>query len=176
MLTHFMLPRLILYILSVLFLFSCEKESVIRYEVALDAEFDIPLGLNTIETHYFIVKNVPTFYKQSASNRGLDTLGILNVLATRGLIRAKFQDRDFDFVDRVSVYAVSRKDPSQKREMYYIDFVPITTGNQLRMLSSTTELKKIMSEEFIDLEIRLNFRNFNTAAIRARIEFGYAVF
>jgi hypothetical protein len=168
--------RLILFALLLVLFASCEKETIVRYEVSLDAEFDIPIGLNTIETHYFIIKNVPTFYTQSANNRGVDTSGILNVLASRGLIRAKFQDRDFDFVERVSVYAVSRKDPSFKREMYYIDFVPLTTGNQLRMLSSTTELKKIMGEEFIDLEIRLNFRNFNTAPIRARLEFGYAVF
>jgi hypothetical protein len=171
-----MLPRLILWVLSLTILFSCEKESIIRYDVALDAEFDIPVGLNTLETHYFIIKNVPTFYKQSADNRSLDTSGIANVLASRGLIRAKFQERDFDFVERVSVYAVSRKDPSQKREMYYIDFVPLNTGSQLRMLSSTTELKKLMSEELIDLEIRLNFRNFNTSPIRAKLEFGYAVF
>ncbi len=142
----------------------------------MDAEFDIPSGLNTIETHYFIVRNVPTFYKQSADNRNVDTSTIQNIQASRGLIQSRFQDLNFDFVERVSVYAISRKDPGLKREMYYIDFVPLTTGSQLKMLSSTSELKKLMSEEFIDMEIRLNFRNFTTSGIRARIEFGYAVF
>lgn len=60
--------------------------------------------------------------------------------------------------------------------MYYLDFVPLTTGTQLKMLSSTTQLKDILSEEFIDLEVRLNLRNFTTSNIRAQIEFGYAVF
>lgn len=168
--------RIFISLIVSVFFYACEKESVIRYEVALDAEFDIPIGLNTIETHYFIVKNVPTFYKQSANNRNVDTSGIINVLASRGLIRAKFLDRDWDFVERVSVYGVSKIDPTFKREMYYIDFVPLNTGKELRMLSSTTELKKLLSEELIDLEVRLNFRSFNTAPLRARIEFGYAVF
>lgn len=155
---------------------SCDKETVVSYEVAMDAEFDIPSGLNTIETHYFTVRNVPTFYKQTADNRNIDTSAIQNVLASRGLIQSRFQDLNFDFVERVSVYAISRKTPSFKREMYYVDIVPLTTGSQLRMLSSTTELKKLMSEEFIDIEVRLNFRNFTTSGIRARITFGYAVF
>lgn len=60
--------------------------------------------------------------------------------------------------------------------MYYLDFVPVNTDTQLRMLSSTTQLKDMMNEEFIDLEVRINLRSFTTSNIRAKIEFGYAVF
>ncbi|MBK8516990.1 MAG: hypothetical protein IPL55_12135 [Saprospiraceae bacterium] len=170
-----MLKHFIFLVFITLMFYSCEKDTVIRYDVSLDAEFDIPSGLNTIETHYFIIRNVPTFYKQSADNRGVDTSSILNVLASKGLIASKFQDLDFDFVERISVYAISQKDPTLKREMYYLDIVPLTTGTQLRMLSSTTELKKILSEELIDIEVRLNLRKFTTTLIRARLSFGYAV-
>ncbi len=172
-----MLPRNIGVILFGLFLFtSCEKETLVRYEVALDAEFDIPTGLNTVETHYFIIRNVPTFYLQNAALKGVDTSSIVNISASRGLIRSKFQDVDFDFISRISIYAVSKKDATKKREMYYLDFVPVNTDTQLRMLSSTTQLKDMMNEEFIDLEVRINLRSFTTSNIRAKIEFGYAVF
>lgn len=160
----------------VIFLSSCEKETVVRYEVSLDAFFDIPGGLNTLETHYFIIRNVPTLYKQYADIKSVDTISIQNIATARGLITSRFQDIDFDLVERISVYAVSIKDPTFKREMYYVDFVPVTTGKELRMLSSTTELKKIISEEFIDLEIRVNFRTIPRTKINARIVFGYAVF
>lgn len=59
--------------------------------------------------------------------------------------------------------------------MYYLDFVPLTTGLELRMLSSTTALKEIIQEETMDIEIRMNVRNFTNTAIRATFEFGYAV-
>jgi hypothetical protein len=159
-----------------LILVSCDKETVVRYEVSTDAEFEIPIGLNTIETHYFILRNVPTYYLLNASNRGIDTSSIKNVLASKGLLRAKFLDADLDFIGRVSVYAVSKKDPAKKREMYYLDQVPLSTGTQLKMLSSSTELKDILKEELIDLEVRLNFRNFPPSNIRTKIDFGYAVF
>ncbi len=155
---------------------SCGKESIVRYEVAIDAEFTIPPGLNTVETHYFIIRNVPTFYLQNANLKGIDTSSIVNVFASRGLMQSKFQDVDFDFVSRVSIYAVSKKDSNKKREMYYLDFVPLTTGNQLKMLSSTTQLKEIFEEELIDIEVRLNFRNITTSNILTTIDFGYAVF
>ena len=141
----------------------------------MEAEFDIINGLNTIETHYFIIRNVPTFYSQSAQLKGVDTSLIKNVVASRGLMRGKFQDIDFDFISRVSIYAVSRKNPSNKREMYYLDFVPIGTNTELRMLSSSTDLKEIMKEEWIDLEVRLNFRTFTGSNLRSKIVFGYAI-
>ena len=104
------MARIIGYIFfSLLLLTSCEKETLVRYEVALDAEFDLPTGLNTVETHYFIIRNVPTFYLQNAELKGVDTSSIVNISASRGLIRSKFQDVDFDFINRISIYAVSKK-------------------------------------------------------------------
>ena len=171
------MAKIFVYFFLVILLFtSCEKETVVRYEVPLVAEFDLPTGLNTVETHYFIIRNVPTFYGQNAALKGVDTSTIINVFASRGLIQSKFQDVDFDFISRISIYAVSKKDSNKKREMYYMDFVPLTADTQLRMLSSTTQLKDILKDEFIDLEVRINLRSFTTSNIRAKIEFGYAVF
>ena len=154
---------------------SCEKETQVRYEVALDANFDIPSGLNTLETHYFIIRDVPTFYSLNADLKRQDTASINQIIASRGLIRSRFNDVNFDFVERISIYAVSKKNPDMKREMYYLDFVPLNTGRELRMLSSTTALKEIIQEETMDVEIRMNVRNFTNTAIRATFDFGYAI-
>ncbi len=155
---------------------SCEKDTPVRYEVGLSADFDIPSGLNTVETHYFLIRNIPVLYKFNADRNGVDTSTIVNVLASRGLMRSVFSDADYNFISRVQVYAVSRRDPTLKREMYYLDFVPNNTGRELKMLSSTTQLREILGEEFIDLEVRLNFRTITTSRLSTRIEFGYAVF
>lgn len=166
----------VILFLALMCMVSCEKDTPVRYEVALSADFDIPSGLNTVETHYFIVRNIPVFYKFNADRNSVDTSTITNVLASRGLMRSLFSDADYNFISRVQVYAVSRKDPTLKREMYYLDFVPNSTGRELKMLSSTTQLKEILSEEIIDMEVRLNFRAITTSLLSTRIEFGYAVF
>jgi hypothetical protein len=155
---------------------GCEKERVPLYEVNLDAEFDIQSGLNTISTHVFVIRNVPTNYKISADNRGVDTSSITNVQSARGLLRAKFSSADYDFISRVSVYALSKSDTTMRREMFYLDFVPLETNEELRMLSSTSELRGILKEEFIDVEVRLNFRSFTGPTLPTKLVFGYAVF
>ncbi|MBL0098943.1 MAG: hypothetical protein IPP49_01930 [Saprospiraceae bacterium] len=85
-----------------------------RYQADMDAEFDLPTGLNTVETHYFIIRDVPTNYKLNADLKGVDTSSIFNVQASKGLLTSKFGGVDFDFINRISVYAVSKKDPSKK--------------------------------------------------------------
>jgi hypothetical protein len=166
------------YILYAIFFFlvtSCDKGIIIAYEGRAEAEFIIPLGLNTVETHFITVKDVPTFFRQNAERFNVDTTNIKNVQASKGLLRAKFNDAEFDFIERISVWAVSQKDPNFKREMYYLDFNPLNTREELRMLSSTSELKQILNNDFINLEFRLNLRRFPTSNIRTIFDFGYAV-
>lgn len=160
----------------IFFLSSCDKVENIAFEGRTQGEFVIPLGLNTIETHYIIVRDVPTFYMQNVERFKLDTTNIKSIQASKGLLRAKFNDAEFDFIERISVWVVSQTDPTFKREMYYLDFNPINTREELRMLSSSTELKKILNTELIDLEIRLNLRRFPASNIKTIIDFGYAVY
>jgi hypothetical protein len=71
---------------------------------------------------------------------------------------------------------VSKKDPTVKREMFYLDFVPFYTRREIRLLSSTTELKDVLKEDVIDLEVRLLFRSFVPNALRVKLNLGYTVF
>ncbi|MBK8624583.1 MAG: hypothetical protein IPN86_03075 [Saprospiraceae bacterium] len=162
-------------IFLIIFMSSCEKEEPIKFEGRMDAEFVIPLGINTVETHYITVRDIPTFFLQNAENFKLDTSNIRNIQASKGSLKAKFNDAEFDFIERISVWAVSRSNPNLKREMYYLDFNPLDTREELRMLSSTSQLYEIIREQSIDLEIRLNLRRFPTSNIKTIIDFGYAV-
>lgn len=168
--------RIIILAAMLPLLSGCDKQTPSLYEVGIERDFDIPAGLNNIETHYLYLRNVPTFYKQYADSRGLDNTTIASVRAARGLIRSDFQTFGYDFIDRISISVVSRKDPLQKREMYYLDDVPFNTGDELRMLSSATELKDIISEEFVDIEVRMNIRTSTGTAVRSKLIFSYAVF
>lgn len=155
---------------------ACSKEATYLYEVPLEAEFVIPSGLNTIETHYFIIKDVPTYFTQFANDRGVDTSSITNIQSARGLLRGTFQNNDYSFISRIAINIVSHKNPNRIKEMFYMDFVPLNTNEELRMLSSTTELRNILNEEFVDVQVAINVRDFTTTNIPTRLRFSYVVF
>jgi hypothetical protein len=153
---------------------SCSKDVTVLFVGNMRATFDIPAGANVIETYYITVKNVPTFFEQTSSlaNVSFDQVKVLQ--SAKGLLRSSFQPETYDFIERISIYVSTEKNPSNKREMYYVDFVPYTTDTELRMQSSTSDLLNILNEETVDLEIRINFREFVTRNIPTTIDFGYA--
>jgi hypothetical protein len=64
----------------------------------------------------------------------------------------------------------------EKKEMYYLDFVPLSTDKELRMLSSTTNLKGTLDAELVTIEVGIKLRRYAPGNIRSKLEFGYAVF
>ncbi len=171
------MPRKI-FVLTLIFLasLSCTKDKPILFVGNFDADLEIPAGLNTVETHYFILRNIPVYFIQNALLAGIDTSKISNISAGRGSINHILGTQDLDFINTVSIYAVSKNDPTVKREMFYLDFVPFATRREIRLLSSTTELKDILKEDVIDLEVRLLFRSFVPNTLRVKLNLGYTVF
>lgn len=157
---------------------SCDKNELAtaRYQVPLLVDFTIPGGLNTLETHFFILRNIATNYTNQASLFGVDTSTIKRVEGNKGLIRSRFNDVNLDFIERISIMLVSKKNPNIKRELYYLDFAPLNTRTELRMLTSNSAIKELLQEEFIDIEVRLLFRYVPPYDIRTDIDFGYVVF
>lgn len=161
--------------------YGCNKDehcgTFMKFEGRIDASFTIPSGLNTVETHYFVIRNVATNFRSLAASRNIDPEEIQCIVASRGLIRSAFNDFSYDFIERIQVYAITQNEPVKKREMYFLDFVPLNTGPVLRMSSSTTELKEILLEnDVIDLEVRLVLRSFSPGNIVTRLDCGFAVF
>jgi len=170
-----MIKKLLLCILTIGILTSCEKELTYLYEVKLDTEFTIPSGLNTLETYYFTIHDVPTLFKFNADLHKVDTASITDVKAAYGLLRPSFNDTDLSFVEQVvvNVYTI---DITNKKEMYYLEFVPLSTKKELKLLSSTTQLVKMMKSEVVKIEVGIKLRQYNVGNLKTKLELGYVVF
>ena len=60
--------------------------------------------------------------------------------------------------------------------MYYSEFVPFTVDNEIRLQSGSLELKEILKDDYVDIEIRMNLRNFVPNTIKTRLNMSYIVF
>jgi hypothetical protein len=136
---------------------SCHKAES-SYNVPLQTSIEIPPGLNTIETHIFIKKNVFSLYQENLHRYNLSADNITKVTAIKAKLYDKFSSANLDFISRVSVYIVDSNDPSLFFEMYYLDFVNLTEDSSIELLPTVRNIKDIISKGTFDLQIRLNFR------------------
>jgi hypothetical protein len=155
---------------------SCGSDRSLLFEVNNEIEFLLPGGLNTIETHVFVIRSVPTFYRSSLSTNGVAEEDVISISATKARLIGSFGQIDYDFIDEISVRALSKTDQGLNKEMYYQDRIPFNQRGDLELFSSISELKDILSEEVIDMEIRIRLRQSTAVQLQNKLIFNYAVF
>lgn len=158
-----------------LFFLSCNKDGDLVYDFRLQSLVDVPTGLNTLETHYFILRDIPTFYAANLAARGISEEAVTRVNASRGTFTARFNRYNLAFIRLVTVKALSKRPGGKQVEMFYMEDVPFNEDEELQMLSSLGDLEEIMAEESMDLEIRLQFRASPPPGLTLQLDYGYLV-
>jgi len=155
---------------------SCSNNADPLFYVDVERDFNVEQTLNTVETHYFELKNVPTNLNQNLDVYGLPSEKISTISPADAVLTTASGLMDWSFVSWVEIYAVSRVDPTRKTQMFYIRSRDPGSNNELKLFNTFAELSDIMKEETIDLEIRLRTVASVPGNFRARLLFNYAVF
>lgn len=157
---------------------SCRKGDDTLYLATKDnliAEFTIPVGLNNLETHYFKIKNVDLFLKETLAANNL--LGDnYKISGSKARLVNRLGQIDLSSMAEVTVDAVSINDASQRRELFYQTDIPFAFRNELKLFTSLTEISDLLVDDKINLEVGIRFRSFSSIPVDLDLEFGYVVF
>lgn len=166
-----------IYAIGIITLFSsCEDSADPLFFVNVERTFEIPGNLNTIETHFFELKNIPVLLDQNlaAFNRTEDDIVAINPADAQ--ITSAFNDIDWTFIQRIEVFAVSRVDNNNRVRMFHSNEPDFGNRSQLGMFNSFVDVQEIFKEGLIDLEVRIKTRAFVPGNINAELNFSYGVF
>lgn len=164
------------FAVAIFLISSCNKDDNPIFQTETFVDFEIPAGLNTIETHTFILNDVPLGIKSQLAAQGIDETAIKRLLSSRGLVQARFGDIDWDFVFEVSVRVIDPLNPSESEEIFYQDPVPLDTNEEIRLFSNITNLNKILLTDVASFEVKLRFRNFTPTNIDTRLTMSFVAF
>ncbi len=152
-------------------LLSCTEGGDRLFEMEIETDFIVPAGLNTFDTHYFIIRAVPSRIRSYMGS--LDASQIGQIVPTKAELTAPFVDLDFSIVRQVSIWMISRENPEEREEIFYQDRIDLNEKRELRLFSSLSEVKDILLADNFDLEIRLNFRTFTPTQIETRLRMNF---
>ena len=141
-------------------------------------ELDIPAGLNTIESHFFVVRDVPTFSQSLLSSNGLDAESIGFINGVTANMETRFSGLDLDFIENIGVQIISGDGLEDRREAFFVfsDFVQLGSKTEIAMIPSLLDLKDQLLEETVDIEFKINFRAFLPQQIDARVNMKFHAF
>jgi len=156
------------------FLLGCSNEGRELFDIRIETFFDIPAGLNSLETHFFIIRDVPTRIEAIGSN--LQDNEVLSVKSSTGVLRGRITSNDYRIIDQIAISAISSTDENNKKEIYWMDFIPLDQTGDLQLFSSLPNVREIILQETIDLEIKISFKSFTPVNMENRLIMNFKAF
>lgn len=154
---------------------SCSSDDEPRATLQGEVRLVIPSGLNTIETHFFIERDQRTFIANVLTNTGMTVDDVTQILPQRALLSSR-SGIDLDFINQISIRAVSRAEPDRSIEMFYLDFIQFNQDASIDLFPSIADLKTILLDESYDVEFRVMLRNFTPQQIIADFEYELGIY
>ncbi len=164
----------ILIIGLIFFLISCGQDEPALFEMKIETMLDINSGLNTIETFYFPINNVRTSFGAYAGSLTADDIG--SIRAGNCVIEGGFNPVNYNFIEEIYINAIDPSDPTNFKEVFYLEFNPLDEDNELRLFGSLANQKDLFVNELVNLEVRIRFRVPSPGVSENRISFSLFAF
>jgi len=145
--------------------FSCGGSETPLFVMELEAELIFPAGLNNLDSYYFKIEDVPTRITSYATS----TLGgIDRIQSSNARIEGRVFDIDYSIIDQITIDAISNSDPSNQKEIFYNNLISFNDQSELQLLSSLSDVGDILTEDTVDLGIRIIFKTFTRTELDTR--------
>ena len=164
----------IIMLLNVVFVLpSCNNSAQVLFLVNTEVDRVVPGGLNLVETHFFQINNVPTFWESFSQNSAMGNGENNEVFPNQAILSSKFGD-NLDFINNVSIWLYNT-DYEGGTEIFYQDNINLGNKTEIELLSGIAEIGDIVKADQMLIEIRLNFRQFKASETELRLKMDFAV-
>lgn len=155
---------------------SCGSNEAL-FQVETFTDFQISLGLNTLEAHYFVNQNVPVTLRTQLDNLNLNESDITQVVANEAYLYPKFNDNvSLEFIHDVNLFIVDPENTNRRKEIFFREAVPAGQNSGIQLFSTITDLTEFMLDDKIIVETRLEFRQFPPATFDVRVDMKFGVY
>lgn len=169
-------PAFLLLLGWLLALSGCTGDNREYVERKLNLTFNVPAGLNNIESHYFRINDVYMFLDETLEVHQLDTAQVDEISGGSARLYSKLGGVDFSDIERISVFAVSQTDANFRKEMFYLEEIPLRNLDELKLLNGLADFSSLIEDNRLDIEVRIQFRRFSTLSMQLDLDFSYLIF
>lgn len=164
------------YFFLLILICSCTKDEGDFIEANLKTNFFIPAGLNTVESHYFVVDDVDLFLDQVLTSNQLPTNEKYKITGSKAKLTTAFSDFDFSVINRISIFAINPENNLDRIEIFYNEEIPFNTQRELKLLAALGDFSKYIKNNKIDLQVRIQFKGLTSFQSNVDVDFNYLIY
>lgn len=149
---------------------SCNKEdNSPGFDLFYQREFSIPAGIGVFQIHHFELKNIPSRYAETLLQYGKTDADITQIVTKEASLSGVFGDADLSYIDEVSVRVSRENDLTDYIEVAYRQPVPLDPGNELPLIPSLADSKRIVQNDRLNLDVVIRLRTTTVDETSARL-------
>ena len=165
---------LLVFFLLVFSFSSCTDEAETLFEMDYRVDYNIAAGLNTFETHFFELFNIPTNATNLLQANNLTDGAIEAILPKSARLSSVFLSDDLDFIREISVRLINGDNQNQT-EIFFRENIPLDTRDFVDLIPTLPNVKQLMLEDFHNLSIRMEFWEPTPTFLDVKLEFDFQV-
>ncbi|MEO6132192.1 MAG: hypothetical protein ABIQ02_10115 [Saprospiraceae bacterium] len=159
-------------LLGMFILVSCNKDHRSELFVMNQfVDFDIQPGLNTFDTHFFVITPLASTYSEKLALSGRTQSDVSSIESKDAYLNGMFNDINLRFIRTISIYIFDPFKPDDKIEFFYLVPVPYKNTTSIRLFPGIADISHWVNQEFFGIEVRLNFREVTSSLTPMRLQF-----
>lgn len=155
---------------------ACSKTEDPLFVLDTRADLIIPAGLNSIETHFFILRDIPTFFKSQSGLISSDTSQVASIYPRRASMTSVFGNLDLNHIHSMEINLLDPLDQERRIKLFYMDFIEINEKTEIRLFNTNAEIKHFLTQDLFNIEVGILYRNPAFQTEEFRLEMDFAVF
>ena len=135
-------------------------------------DFELQAGLNTLETHFYRITNVPSVYQAQLDASGRQDSDIVSITPKTAELSTVFRDENLDFIRQVFVRVFDPLDANNiNQEVFYLDPVPPNVRTVIHPFPGLADVKNIASLPLFGVEVGISLWQVTPKSFDMRLEF-----
>ncbi len=137
-----------LSLVTILLLAGCgPDDDLIGIQMPYRYQFDVPAGLNPLNTHFFERSGILT---NASSLIGNDEVN--RIIPYRARLTS-LDNIDFSFIREIEVRVKDPDNPGLEIPAFYREELPFNTGRSIDLIATQANITDILSQPFIDVVV-----------------------
>jgi hypothetical protein len=163
--------KFVLFPTVFLLLLSCNSENEVPDRIMpYVLDFEIPSGLNTFETHFFVFDNVRTQIGDFFPEGDLPLEDVSLIRPRRAELQLRDPNMTFNDIRSVEIHIQSKEEDGREFEIFYTLNLRQRDRQTIKLLPTLSNVKEVFVSDRMEVQVRVNLYRLTTRPIPVLLE------
>ncbi len=160
-----------LFLIAVLLVSACKSENEVPDRIMpYVLDFEIPSGLNTFETHFFVFDNVRTQVEDFFPEDDLPLEEVSLIRPRRAELQLRDPNITFNDIRSVEIHIQSKEEDAREFEIFYTLNLRQRDRQVIELLPTLSNVKEVFVSDRMEVQVRVNLYRLTSRPVPVLLE------